>query len=88
MYLSDGASRLLSALEDRTRADTRLATWVRPDHTTDPHGRSVVRRHLLSTMLDDDEPGAARRLIDELGFATHAAWLVERLIEPETPAHR
>jgi hypothetical protein len=80
MALSDGAVRLLAALEERTRTDPALAGWVRPDHTTDPQGRSVVRRHLLVTLLRDAEPGAARGLLDEHGVDTHADWLTERLV--------
>ncbi|WP_345411702.1 Clp protease N-terminal domain-containing protein [Actinomycetospora chlora] len=80
MALSDGAVRLLATLEERTRTDAALAGWVRPDHTTDPQGRSIVRRHLLVTLLDDAEPGAARTLLDEHGVDTHAGWLAERLV--------
>lgn len=83
MHLSDGAVQHLDALRAGAADDPRFADWVRPDRSTDPRARSVLRRRLLGLLVESTEPGAARTALDELGIETRAAWLVARLAEPD-----
>ncbi|MDD7966203.1 Clp protease N-terminal domain-containing protein [Actinomycetospora lemnae] len=83
MALSDGATRALERLRARVGDDPALATWVRPDRSTDPRGRSLVRRRLLVLLLQGEGPGGAWRVLDRLGIAPHTDWLVGRLGEPD-----
>ncbi|MDD7932719.1 Clp protease N-terminal domain-containing protein [Actinomycetospora straminea] len=83
MSLSDGATQALERLRARIGDDPSLATWVRPDRSTDPRGRSVVRRRLLVLLLEGEGPGGAWRVLDRLGVAPHTERLVARLGEPD-----
>ncbi|MEJ2889624.1 Clp protease N-terminal domain-containing protein [Actinomycetospora aeridis] len=88
MYRSDGATRVLSTLRDGAADEPRLTGWVRPDRSTDPRGRSVLRRRLLALLLEDTAPGAARTALDQLATGSRAAWLVEQLNGPDAWGER
>ncbi|PVZ04949.1 Clp protease N-terminal domain-containing protein [Actinomycetospora cinnamomea] len=83
MHLSDGSVRALGALQERTGREADLTGWVRRDRSTDPRGRSVVRRRLLALLLEETAPGGARRVVDALGLTAQATWLIGRLGEPD-----
>ncbi|MEJ2865548.1 Clp protease N-terminal domain-containing protein [Actinomycetospora flava] len=85
MRLSDGAGRFLTALRDAADGDARVGDWVRPDRSTDPRARSLLRRRLLTLLLEDVTPGAARSLLDGLDVAPDVGSLVARLAEPDAP---
>jgi hypothetical protein len=85
MVLRDGATRVLDALRTSAAGDARFAGWVRPDRSTDPRARSVLRRRLLGHLVESTEGSTARTILDEIGIADRAAWLVARLDDPDGP---
>ena len=85
MALSDGAGRALTALRTAAAGDGAFADWVREDRSTDPRARSVLRRRLLTLLLEDDRPAAARSVLARLEVEPRVAWLVARLADPDAP---
>ncbi|GAA4916333.1 ClpA/ClpB-like protein [Actinomycetospora succinea] len=83
LRLSDGADHALRALRDDAAGDTRFDGWVRPDRSTDPRARSVLRRRLLAALVEGEGTGAARSVLARLDVPPHTTRLVARLAEPD-----
>ncbi|MDD7939181.1 Clp protease N-terminal domain-containing protein [Actinomycetospora lutea] len=88
MYLSDGAGRALAAVRDGAAGEALFADWVRPDLSTDPRARSVLRRRLLALLVAGEGADAARSVLARLEVEPRRDWLVARLADPDDPRPR
>ncbi|MFC5138883.1 Clp protease N-terminal domain-containing protein [Actinomycetospora rhizophila] len=92
MRLSDGAGRVLAALRDGAEGEPAFAGWVRPDRSTDPRSRSLLRRRLLALLVAGDleggEAGGARSLLARLEVEPHLDRLLARLADPDDAPSR